>query len=230
MAKLCVALDLDWEKALRIVRDLYDFFETYPLVLKVGHRIYLQKGGEAVRELKENFPYEVFLDLKLHDIPSVVGKAVKTVSELGVDYATVHLLGGREMIREAVKNKGENLKLLGVSLLTSHGEDYPPYIKSDATLKELVLHLAKEGLKEGVDGVVCSGEELPLLRKELGKDFLAVVPGVRIRKEKGDQRRVISPAEAVKLGADLIVIGREITESTNPVYVVERALKLMGEI
>ncbi|NPB06721.1 MAG: orotidine-5'-phosphate decarboxylase [Aquificae bacterium] len=226
--KLCVALDVPYERAVKLVRDLFDFFESYPLVLKVGHLLYAERGGDAVRELKDAFPYEVFLDLKFHDIPSVVAKAVEKASELGADYATLHLLGGPEMVREAVKAKGERLKLLGVSLLTSHDESYPGYIKSGASLEELVLHLAREGLREGVDGIVCSGRELPLLRKELGKEFIAVVPGVRVRKDRSDQKRVISPAEAVKLGADLVVIGREITQSTNPVYVVERALKLMG--
>ncbi len=231
MARLCVALDLDWEKAFRIVRDLYDFFETYPLILKIGHRIYLERGGDAVRELKESFPYEVFLDLKLHDIPSVVAKAVEKIEELGADYTTLHLLGGREMVKEALKVR-KNLKLLGVTILTSHDEEYLSYIKSSLeTLRELVLHLASEGLKLGLDGFVSSAAEAKFLKERLGEDFLAVVPGIRIRKEKSaDQKRVYSPAEAVKMGADIIVIGREITESTNPVYVVERALKLMGEI
>jgi len=231
MAKLCIALDLDWEKALRIVRDLYDFFETYPLILKLGHRIYLERGGSAIKELKENFPYEVFLDLKLHDIPSVVAKAVEKIEELGADYTTLHLLGGREMVREALKAR-KNLKLLGVTVLTSHDESFLSYIKSGLeTLRELVLHLASEGIELGLDGLVSSAGEVKLLKEKLGKEFLAVVPGIRIRKEKrGDQKRVYSPAEAVKMGADIIVIGREITESTNPVYVVERALKLMGEV
>ena len=231
MARLCVALDLEWERAIRIVRDLYDFFENYPLIMKVGHRIYLERGGDAVRELKEEFPYEVFLDLKLHDIPSVVGKAVEMINEIGADYTTIHLLGGEEMIEEAVKRKG-NVKLLGVSILTSHGEEYRDYLKSGfETLRDLVLHLAKTGVEKGIDGVVCSGEEVEFLKKNIGEDFIAVVPGVRIKKEKSqDQRRVLTPAEAVKRGADILVIGREITESKNPVYVVERALKLMGEI
>jgi len=230
MAKLCVALDVDWDKALRIVRDLYDFFESYPLVLKLGHRIYLEKGGDAVRELKESFPYEVFLDLKLHDIPSVVALALEEMNKLGVDYATVHLLGGREMLRSALKAKGD-LKLLGVTLLTSHDEGYLDYVRSRfGSLEEFVVHLAGEGLSEGVDGLVCSAKELKALRERFGNDFIAVVPGVRVRKEKGDQKRVTTPAEAKRLGADLVVIGREITQSTNPVYVVERALKMMGEV
>ena len=231
MTRLCIALDLEWERAVKIVRDLYGFFESYPLIMKIGHRIYLERGGDAVRELKERFPYEVFLDLKLHDIPSVVGKAVETINELGADYTTIHLLGGENMIEEAVKKKG-SVKLLGVSVLTSHGEEYKDYLKTGfETLRDLVLHLAKTGIEKGIDGVVCSGEEVEFLKKSIDRDFLAVVPGVRIEKEKSqDQRRVLTPAEAVKRGADIIVIGREITESKNPVYVVERALKLMGEI
>ena len=231
MTKICVALDVPWEKAVRIVRDLYDFFENYPLILKIGHKIYLERGGDAVRELKEEFPYEVFLDLKLHDIPSVVGLAVDEISRLGTDYTTVHLLGGEEMVKEAVKNKG-NMKILGVTILTSHDENYIKFLKSSfEDIKDFTLYLAKVGIERGIDGVVCSGEEVEFLKKNIDKDFLAVVPGIRIKKEKRhDQKRVLTPAEAKKRGADVIVIGREITESKNPVYVVERALKMMGEI
>ena len=229
MAKLCIALDVEYEKALKIVRDIYDFFETFPFILKIGHKIYLEKGGDAVREFKEKFPYEIFLDLKLHDIPSVVSLAVEKMRNLGVDYATLHLLGGEEMVSEAVKVKGD-LKILGVTVLTSHSEDYLKYLNTNfKSIKEFALHLARKGIEKGVDGIVCSGEEVEYLKKEL-KNFIAVVPGIRIEKGKGDQRRVLNPAEAVKKGADIIVIGREITQSKNPVYVVERALKLMGEI
>ncbi|AAC07482.1 orotidine-5'-phosphate decarboxylase [Aquifex aeolicus] len=231
MARICVALDVPWERAIKIVKDLYDFFETYPLILKIGHKIYLEKGGDAVKELKEDFPYEVFLDLKLHDIPSVVGLAVEKISELGTDYTTVHLLGGPEMVKEAVKNKG-SMKILGVTILTSHDENYIKFLKSNfEDIKNFTLYLARVGIENGVDGVVCSGEEVEFLKKNIEKDFIAVVPGIRIKKEKRhDQKRVLTPAEAKKRGADVIVIGREITESKNPVYVVERALKMMGEI
>ncbi|RUM31396.1 MAG: orotidine-5'-phosphate decarboxylase [Aquifex sp.] len=231
MAKICIALDIPWEKALRIVKDLYNSFESLPLVLKIGHKIYLERGGNAVRELKEKFPYEIFLDLKLHDIPSVVGLAVDKIRELGVDYTTIHLLGGERMIQEAVKVKG-NLKLLGVTILTSHDESYINFLKSSfENIRSFALHLAKLGIEMGVDGVVCSGEEVEFLKSNIPKDFLAVVPGIRINKDKAqDQKRVLSPDEAKMKGADIIVIGREITQSENPVYAVERALKMMGEI
>lgn len=231
MTKVCVALDVPWERAIKIVRDLYDFFETYPLILKIGHKIYLEKGGDAIKELKEEFPYEVFLDLKLHDIPSVAGLAVEAIRELGTNYTTVHLLGGEEMIKEAVKNKG-NMKILGVTILTSHDESYIKFLRSSfESIKNFTLYLAKVGIENGIDGVVCSGEEVEFLKKNIDKEFLAVVPGIRIKKEKRhDQKRVLTPAEAKKRGADIVVIGREITESKNPVYVVERALKVMGEI
>ncbi len=230
MTRICVALDVPWERAIKIVRDLYDFFENYPLIMKIGHRIYLEKGGDALRELKEEFPYEVFLDLKLHDIPSVVGLAVEEINNLGADYITLHLLGGERMVEEATKRKG-NTKVLGVSLLTSHDESYLSFLRTTiGDIKEFVLYLAKMGLDKGIDGVVCSGEEVEFLKKNVDKEFIAVVPGIRIKKEKGDQSRVLTPAEAKKRGADIIVIGREITESKNPVYVVERALKMMGEI
>ncbi|HIP42362.1 MAG TPA: orotidine-5'-phosphate decarboxylase [Aquifex aeolicus] len=231
MVKICIALDTPWEKALRIVKDLYNFFESYPLVLKIGHKIYLERGGDVVRELKEKFPYEVFLDLKLHDIPSVVGLAVDQIRELGVDYTTIHLLGGERMIQEAVKVKG-NLKLLGVTILTSHDESYINFLRSSfENIRSFALHLAKLGIEIGVDGVVCSGEEVELLKANIPKDFLAVVPGIRIDKDKTqDQKRVLSPEEAKMKGADIVVIGREITQSENPVYAVERALKMMGEI
>jgi len=160
-----------------------------------------------------------------------VGLAVEAIRELGTDYTTVHLLGGEEMIKEAVKNKG-NMKILGVTILTSHDESYIKFLRSSfESIKNFTLYLAKVGIENGIDGVVCSGEEVEFLKKNIDKEFLAVVPGIRIKKEKRhDQKRVLTPAEAKKRGADIVVIGREITESKNPVYVVERALKVMGEI
>ncbi len=221
MAKLCVALDTDYEKAISLVEELKD----YPLIFKVGYKLFVPYGREVIETIKGISPKsELFLDLKLHDIPNTVKNGVIGANQIGVDYLTLHTLGGKEMIETAAGVKG-NLKLLGVTLLTSHDEGYLREIGINLIKEEFVLRLAKVGLESGCDGLVCSAHEVALLKERFG-DFLAVVPGIRPEGfAKGDQKRVATPREAVERGADILVVGRPIVEAPNPKAVVEQILE-----
>jgi len=221
MAKLCVALDTDREEALKLV----ELLKGYPLIYKVGYKLFVAYGVEIIRNIREIEPNaELFLDLKLHDIPNTVRNGVLSATSLGVNYLTLHTLGGGEMIKKASEVKG-NIKLLGVTLLTSHGEEYLKEIGISLPKEELVLRLAQIGLENGCDGLVCSAHEVALLKERLG-NFTAVVPGIRPHKVEGDdQKRVATPEEAVDRGADIIVVGRPILTADEPRKVVEDILK-----
>ena len=221
MAKLCVALDTDYEKAINLVEEL----KGYPLIFKVGYKLFVPYGKEIIETIKRISPKsELFLDLKLHDIPNTVRNGVIGANQLGVDYLTLHTLGGKEMIETAAGVKG-NLKLLGVTLLTSHDGGYLKEIGINLTKEEFILRLAKIGLENGCDGLVCSAHEVGFLKEHLG-NFIAVVPGIRPKgSAKGDQKRVATPREAVERGADILVVGRPIVEASNPKAVVETILE-----
>jgi len=224
MAKLCIALDTERKKALKLVEELRD----YPIIYKIGYKLFIPFGFEILNSVREINPdAELFLDLKLHDIPNTVKNGVSEVQKLGVDYLTVHTLGGREMLKTASAVKG-NLKLLGVTLLTSHDEGYLRELGIALSKREFILKLAAIGLENGCDGLVCSAEEVELLKEKFG-NFLAVVPGIRPEGfERGDQKRVATPKEAVKRGADILVVGRPIIHSEDPKAVVESILEKIG--
>ena len=223
--KLCLALDTGLQK----VRDLVRALKGYPLVYKIGYRLFLPFGPSVVDEIKEiSGNGEIFLDLKLHDIPNTVRNGVKEASNLGVNYLTLHTLGGIEMVKAASEVKGDT-KLLGVTLLTSHGSDYLEFIGTNLGKEEFVLRLAKAALEGGCDGLVCSAHEVEFLKRELGRDFIAVVPGIRLKKNiNDDQKRVATPEEALDRGADMLVVGRPILNAEKPIKVVEEILKIMG--
>ncbi len=174
MAKLCFALDTDFEKALELIKAL----EGYPVVIKVGYKLFISHHRNITDRVKEG-GFELFLDLKLHDIPNTVREGVLSAKELGADYLTLHISAGRQALREAIRVKG-GLKLLGVSLLTSLDEEDLRELGYCKARQEHVLDLARLALGEGIDGIVCSGMELKLLRETFGSSFLAVVPGVRL--------------------------------------------------
>ncbi len=221
MAKLCVALDVDPEKALYFV----DLLSSEPVVFKVGPVLFLRGGPGIINGIKEA-GREVFLDLKLHDIPNTVGGAVSVAEDMGVDYLTIHTLVGHEAMEEAVR-RATRVKLIGVTLLTSHDEGYLSYLRSGfKSIREMVLHLAKTAKEIGLKGVVCSAGEVYEVKKATG--LFTVVPGVRVSAHPGDQRRVSTPEEAAELGADMIVMGREIYSSRDPLKVVRYVLKSIG--
>lgn len=208
---LIVALDVHTkEKALSLVKELSD----YVSIFKVGPVLFTRYGPDIVREIK-GFNVSVFLDLKLYDIPNTVASTVKAITELEVSMFTIHILGGKEMLNAAVKSKGKEQKILGVTVLTS-----VEGVSIDEILK--MVNLAKE---IGLDGVVCSPLEVKEVRRAIGKDFLIVTPGIRPSgAEIDDQRRIATPKDAIKHGADYIVVGRPIIEASHPVEVAREIL------
>ena len=183
MAKLCVALDTNLPQALELVKSL----RGYPLIFKIGYKLFISHHRAITDKVKEN-GFELFLDLKLHDIPNTVKDGILSAKDLGADYLTVHLSSGKEALSQAVSSKGK-LKLLGVSLLTSLEKEDIKEMGVCLERYEYVLNLVIKGAEAGVDGVVCSGHEARMIREKMPVGFLIVVPGIRLEGEP----RILSP-------------------------------------
>jgi orotidine-5'-phosphate decarboxylase len=213
--RLVVALDVSSAAAAqRIVAAVGDSALTY----KVGMQLYTAEGPRVVRDLVAS-GRRVFLDLKYHDIPNTVGAAVAEAAKLGVSMLTVHAAGSTKMLRAAAEAAKANpqLVLLGVTVLTSLGEDDLENIGARGSVKENVLRLASLALENGCRGIVTSAREAPAVRAKLGYEFPIVTPGVRpAGSNVADQVRVVTPAEAIAAGASHIVVGRPITEAADP--------------
>lgn len=193
--------------------------------LKVGKEMFTLFGPQFVRQLVGK-GFDVFLDLKFHDIPNTVAKAVAASAELGVWMVNVHASGGLRMMEAAnaalVPYGARAPKLIAVTVLTSMEQGDLAQIGLDLAPQEQVLRLASLTHQAGLDGVVCSAQEAQLLKARLGAEFLLVTPGIRpAGSEQGDQRRVLTPAEAVAVGADYLVIGRPITQAVDPVATLQ---------
>ena len=191
--------------------------------IKIGLEFFCKNGPAGVERLKE-FELPIFLDLKLHDIPNTVAKAFENLVNLSPDYLTVHLSGGRKMIKDLVKYK-KKTKLIGVSMLTSL--DQKDLKESGIMCDEIayVEKLVKIGVSSGIDGVVSSPKEVKLLRKKFHK-LILVTPGIRLPDDnKNDQKRIETPATAIKNGSSMLIIGRTITQSTNPILSIERIIQ-----
>ena len=222
--KIIVALDVATKKeALALVEQLRAQISFF----KVGLQLYTAEGPEIVRGILATNA-KVFLDLKLHDIPNTVGRAVESVARLEVQMLTIHLSGGPEMIRAAVAARKNNLSILGVTVLTSADEETLREIGISDKIDNQVLRLAKLGVECGIDGLIASPREVKMLRQEFGGEIKIVTPGVRPNwAEAGDQKRATTPREAVAAGADYLVIGRPIVADPNP----RQALtKILGEL
>jgi orotidine-5'-phosphate decarboxylase len=212
--RLIVALDVDSrEGAERLVAEL----SPHVGMFKIGKELFTAEGPEVVRGIVAGGG-RVFLDLKFHDIPSTVAKAVASATRLGAFFVTVHLSGGRAMLESAASAlPAEGTQLLGVTVLTSHTDESLKETGAAGTVKETVRRLAALARESGIDGVVCSPHEIPLIREAAGDDLLIVTPGIRPKgSAKGDQARVTTPHEALKLGCDYIVVGRPITAAGSP--------------
>ncbi|MBE7414161.1 MAG: orotidine-5'-phosphate decarboxylase [Deltaproteobacteria bacterium] len=193
-------------------------------VFKVGLELFVACGPEVVRTVREKGGKGVFLDLKFHDIPETVKGAVRSAVALGADFMTVHASDGSSMLRAASEAAG-NTKVLGVTVLTSLSrESFPDAgIDKKFTPESLVLHRAGVAKAAGCAGVVCSGLEAKAVRSALCPDFLIVTPGVRMAEDaRGDQKRIVTPFEAVSNGADYIVVGRPIRDSKDPAGAAEK--------
>ncbi|WP_372769627.1 orotidine-5'-phosphate decarboxylase [Pseudoalteromonas sp.] len=216
-AKVLIALDYADEKS---ALDFVKRVSPKDCRLKVGKEMFTYFGPQFVKKLID-LGFDVFLDLKFHDIPNTVAKAVTAAAELGVWMVNVHASGGPEMMRkakEALNKYGENAPLLiAVTILTSMDEDELKRLGVDKTPAEQVQFLAQLAKDSGLDGVVCSAQEASILKKMLGNDFKLVTPGIRPSgSDKGDQKRVMTPSEAIGAGSDYLVIGRPITQSDDP--------------
>lgn len=216
--KIIVALD-DYDPL--VLENLLGQLDPHLCRLKVGKTLFTQLGPEFIRQLhKKNF--EVFLDLKFHDIPQQVAGACKAAAELGVWMVNVHALGGLAMLkaaREGVESANVEKKplLIGVTLLTSLSANDIQSLGFQGTPTDGVLRLAALCLEAKLDGVVCSAQEAPLIKATLGKSFLCVTPGIRLSDEnKHDQKRVVTPTQAILGGSDYLVMGRSITHTDSP--------------
>ena len=231
--RLVLALDVDdFKKAEELVGKLSD----YVGVFKIGNQLFTAEGTKVVNMIKERGG-KVFLDLKFHDIPNTVARAAEVATKLGVYIFDIHTSGGYEMMKAAAEaTKKISLALgilkpliLGVTLLTSVNQEI---LEKDLGIKkrleEQVVHLAKLAKAAGLDGVVASSREIKEIRKACGKDFLILTPGIRpAGKSSDDQKRIMTPREAIKLGADFLVIGRPIRSAVNPVEAAKEILREM---
>lgn len=231
MAKrIIVALDVEGrEEALSLVRKLEG-----AEIFKVGLKLFTAQGPSLLKEI-QSIGKKIFLDLKLHDIPNTVAEAVRIDTKLGVQMLTLHSSGGREMMsraaaaaREAEERGKAKPLLLAVTILTSFKEDGLKEIGMVASIKTQVLRLAELAKEAGMDGVVCSPQEIEFIRKEFGEDFLLVTPGIRPSwAVPDDQKRIMTPSLAIEKGADYLVIGRPIIKASSP---QEAFLKICGEL
>lgn len=214
--KIIVALDFDTAgETLTLVKQL----RPAACRLKVGKELFTATGPALVEQLVGD-GFDVFLDLKFHDIPNTVAAACKAAARLGVWMVNVHAMGGSKMLsaaREALEGLSERPKLIAVTVLTSMGKHDLLEIGIDAEPQDAVLRLARLAGSCGLDGVVCSAREAALLKRELGQSFQLVTPGIRPASAvKYDQNRVMTPTEALRMGADYLVIGRPITKAEDP--------------
>jgi len=221
---IIVALDMGPENALELAKKI----DPKECKVKVGSQLFTI-GGPLVIEKLNDLGFDVFLDLKFHDIPNTVRKAVQASIKMDVWMLNVHSLGGKEMLRaayEAVENASIKPLLIGVTVLTSLNDKALKEVGLELNTKDQVLLLAELCQTEGLNGVVCSPHELTMLRESLNEDFLLITPGIRSNKlDKDDQQRISTPYEAIRSGADYIVVGREITNDINPSKKIRKILE-----
>lgn len=223
-----VIVALDFPTAADTLAFLDKFTGRKPYV-KIGMELFYAEGPEIVREIK-NRGHKIFLDLKLHDIPNTVEKAMKSLSKLSIDMVNVHAAGTLEMMEAAKRGlKGgseEGPLLIAVTQLTSTSQErMNEELLIDGKLEDVVIKYAQNAKEAGLDGVVCSPLESGMIHDACGDDFVTVTPGVRFADSaKDDQVRITTPEGAKKLGSDYIVVGRPITKAEDPVGAYERCL------
>ncbi|MGN0443097.1 MAG: orotidine-5'-phosphate decarboxylase [Acutalibacteraceae bacterium] len=210
--------------------EFLDRFTGKKPFVKIGMELFYSEGAEIVREIKRR-GHKIFLDLKLHDIPNTVKKSMAVLSALDVDICNLHASGTSAMMKAALegltREDGTRPLLIAVTQLTSTDQEA---LEKDLLIKEpideVVMHYAKTAMLSGLDGVVCSPLEAQKVHEVCGKNFLTVTPGVRFSDgDVGDQKRVMTPADAKKVGSDYIVVGRPITAAEDPVTAYERCVR-----
>lgn len=219
-----IALDFPHFEAVK--EFLARFPQEEKLYVKIGMELYYAVGPEIVRYVK-SLGHSVFLDLKLYDIPNTVQSAMAVLAKLGVDMTNVHAAGGVEMMKAARKGLGDGPKLIAVTQLTSTSEEQMRAFQNIQTsLAESVVHYARKTAEAGLDGVVCSAHEVEAIKSATSIDFVCLTPGIRPTGSAiGDQKRVMTPADARTIGSDYIVVGRPITQAENPVEAYQSIYK-----
>ena len=215
-SRVIVAMDFDnQQSALQLAEQL----DPSQCRLKVGKELFTVAGPQLVKALVER-NFDVFLDLKFHDIPNTTAKAVSAAADLGVWMTNVHACGGSRMMEAAqhsLQQSGSEMLLIAVTVLTSMEQSDLQQIGIQRDPAEQVLHLAQLAKNAGLQGVVCSAQEASTLKAQLGEEFKLVTPGIRLADSAADdQRRIVSPVDAIALGSDYLVIGRPITQSADP--------------
>jgi orotidine-5'-phosphate decarboxylase len=220
--KTIVALDYpDQRQALEFVQRV----DPSQCKLKVGFELFVAEGPAFVEKLC-NKGFDVFLDLKFHDIPNTVASACKTASRLGVWMMNVHASGGQRMMEaacEAVEQESHQPKLIAVTILTSMDDQDMQQLRINNAAREQALYLSQLTKQSGLDGVVCSAQEASAMRELNGDDFLLVTPGIRpAGADQGDQKRVVTPEDAFSFGSSYLVMGRPITRAEDPMAVLQQ--------
>lgn len=230
MNKCILALDFEnFEEALNFL-DKFD----EKIYVKVGMELIYGSGLQLINEIK-NRGHNIFVDLKLHDIPNTVKGGMRNLAKLGVDMVNVHCAGGMQMMRAAIegleegKGKDQRPLCIGVTQLTSTSKEMMnEELLISGDVEDVVLHYALNAKKSGLDGIVCSVHEAKIIHKVCGEDFLTITPGIRlIEDSEDDQKRVATPELAKKEGSDFIVVGRSITRSENPLETYNKIEKVM---
>ena len=224
-----VIIACDFSSAEDVFKFL-DKFEGRKPFVKIGMELFYAEGPQIVKKIKE-MGHKIFLDLKLHDIPNTVKKSMAVLSRLDVDMCNLHAAGTKNMMKAAIegltREDGTRPLLIAVTQLTSTDEES---MKADLLIDEpidkVVMHYAKNAMESGLDGVVCSPLEAEKVHSICGKDFVTVTPGVRFADgDVGDQKRIMTPAQAKEIGSDYIVVGRPITAAEDPVAAYNRCVE-----
>jgi len=221
---LIVALDVETDlEAKALTKHLIPKVDVF----KVGPVLFLKYGGDLLRDLNK-LGAKIFLDMKFHDIPSVVQKAIERAAEWNVYSATIHTAGGLEMMRQAAAAR-KRPKLWGVTVLTSLDQKDLKELGIERGLEEQVQHLARNAQVAGLDGIIASVRESGLVKQLCGKEFQVVTPGIRLVAGGDDQKRTQTPLDAVNAGADFFVMGRPIVEAKDPLAAVREVYASLGE-
>lgn len=226
MSKMYVALDFPtWSES----KQFLDEHDLHGIPVKVGMELFYREGITVIEQLKNNH-HDIFLDLKLFDIPTTVGRAMANLASLDIDMVNVHALGGSEMIKrakEGLQSQNKDTQLIAVTILTSMDDaTVAGELRLPNNIENNAVHLASLANESGADGVVCSVHEVEAIKQACGKVFKTVTPGIRLTDAAvDDQKRIATPAVARETGSDYIVIGRSITQAADPKAAYEQAIK-----